>query len=113
MDTERMSPTTHPPQSETIPICFFPSDRGCRFLTFLYFRPPLLDPALDERLRDIRWATILMCYDYPSRKVVLRHIIPRQYPLRLENKDKAMIQGKSMNQVSKPSPLVPPTKPFT
>jgi len=62
-------------------------------------KPPLLDPALDERLRDIRWATILMCYDYPSRKVVLRHIIPRQYPLRLENKDKAMIQGKSMNQI--------------
>ena len=57
----------------------------------------------DEFVKNVpstyQYATCLLEYDHSLGKVVYRHVIPRDNPLRLKDKYDRFIQGKSMNQV--------------
>jgi len=48
---------------------------------------------------NVQFATALLEWDFDLGRVVYRHVLPREYPLRLVNAKGAAIQGKSMNQV--------------
>lgn len=45
------------------------------------------------------FATCLLEWDFDQKCLVVRHAMPRKYPLRIKNIKDRFIQGKSMNQV--------------
>jgi len=71
----------------------------CLCIVFDYDGSKKGPPECEVIDKSYPFATCLLEWDFDQKCLVVRHAMPRKYPLRIKNIKDRFIQGKSMNQV--------------